>query len=478
MTAEELARIRRGYVAGRSGDIQLVPRSPNFLGAYRSHSGPWDYLQEVPLFLYGPGLVPTAGKVSGPATVADIAPTLAAHLDFRFRAPDGRPLPRSAPQRGTRPPRLAVVVVWDGVGRNVLARHPGAWPVLRSLVEDGAWYDDAIVGSSPSVTAAVHATIGTGAFPTDHGRVANRFRFRGAMAEVEDIGPADLEVPSLADLWDRATGNAAEVGLVAFREWHLGMAGHGALLTGGDRDVALLMDEDTGRWHLPRLARRSFAPPPSLPSPASLRTALRQVDLADGRADGRWRGEDLRDPAAALATSAYAEWQTAVLASLVEEHGFGGAGPTDLLFTNYKQGDLVAHRWGMESRRMGEAIRALDAALGDLVRLLDREVGRERWLLALTADHGSTPSPSVTGATVIDEGTLVNAVRERFDSDGDGRSVLMALSPSQAWLDRTELRGEGVTANDVARFIASYGGGRLFAAAFPSRRLVDGCTDP
>lgn len=127
---------------------------------------------------------------------------------------------------------------------------------------------------------------------------------------------------------------------------------------------------------------------------------------------------------------------------------------------------------------MGEAIRALDAALGDLVRLLDREVGRERWLLALTADHGSTPSPSVTGATVIDEGALVNAVRERFDSDGDGRSVLLALSPSQAWLDRTELRGEGVTANDVARFIASYGGGRLFAAAFPSRRLVDGCTDP
>jgi Type I phosphodiesterase / nucleotide pyrophosphatase len=433
----------------------------------------------VPLFLFGPDRVPAVGAVAGPATAADIAPTLATHLGFDFPAADGRALPGAAPAPGSTPPRLVVVVVWDGVGRNVLARHPDAWPVLRSLVEEGAWYEDATVGSSPSVTAAVHATIGAGAFPASHGRVANRFRFRGSMAAVEDVGPLDLEVPTLADLWDRSVSNAAEVGVIAFREWHLGMAGRGALFPGGDHDVAVLMDEDSGRWHLPSTAQSSFRLPPSLPPRAPLDAALREVDLGDGLADGRWRGEDLGDPAVALATPAYAGWQTRLLEDLVGEAGFGADGVTDLLFTNYKQADLVGHRWGMESGRMRDAVEAVDAALGELIALVDREVGRGEWVLALTADHGSTPAPAVTGATVIDEADLTAAIRGRFDTDGDDRSMLLALSPSQVWLDRQELRAAGATVGDVARFIRRYGGGRLFAAAFPSRLLaLPGCAEP
>ena len=72
-------------------------------------------------------------------------------------------------------------MVWDAVGRDVLARHPDAWPTLASMIEDGAWYESATVGSSPSQTAQVHATIGTGAFPRTHGLVAHRFRVDGEL---------------------------------------------------------------------------------------------------------------------------------------------------------------------------------------------------------------------------------------------------------------------------------------------------------
>jgi hypothetical protein len=450
----------------------------------------------VPFFLYGPGSIPAVGRIDRPATVADLAPTLAEHMDFPFTASDGTVLPEaSVPTGGRGRPRLVVVVVWDGLGRNVLARYPEAWPTLRSLIPAGAWFEDATVGSSPSVTASVHATLGTGAFPKNHGRVANRFRFEGSMASVNQAGPDDLIGPSLADLWDRSVGNAAQVALVAFREWHAGMMGHGALFPGGDHDLAVLMDEESGRWDLPEDERAAFRFPAYAPAVGGLDAALRELDLVDGELDGLWRGEDLADANVAVRSPAYTEWQTRLLERVLAEEGFGADAVPDLLFTNYKQPDLVGHRWGMESARMEESVRAVDRALGDLIDLLDARAGEGRWTLALTADHGSTPAPETTGATVIDEVRLVEAIRGRFDTDGDDRSVLEALSPSQAWLDLDEVAEEGLTVAEVASFIAGYDAGdnapdpgalppdrrddRLFAGAFPSRLLQrPGCRGP
>ena len=87
---ELLLRVASGYFPGRSGQVQYVASEPNFVDGGLTHSGPWDYDQEVPLLLYGPGWF-KPGTYPKPATLADIAPTEAALLDFGgFRAPDGR----------------------------------------------------------------------------------------------------------------------------------------------------------------------------------------------------------------------------------------------------------------------------------------------------------------------------------------------------------------------------------------------------
>ena len=46
----QLLRIWRGTDPQRSGQIVFVPQEPNFVGTNFPHSGPWDYLQDVPLF--------------------------------------------------------------------------------------------------------------------------------------------------------------------------------------------------------------------------------------------------------------------------------------------------------------------------------------------------------------------------------------------------------------------------------------------
>src|SRR5918997_1342738 len=74
-----LQRLRDGTFEGRSPDVVAVPQPPNYFGSFgiTTHSGPWDYLQEVPLVLYGPGLLrPGRVNPAGPVTLADVAPTL------------------------------------------------------------------------------------------------------------------------------------------------------------------------------------------------------------------------------------------------------------------------------------------------------------------------------------------------------------------------------------------------------------------
>src|SRR4029079_14000204 len=146
---EQLLRIWRGTEADRSGDVIIVPQEPNFLGSNYPHSGPWNYLQDVPMLWYGPGIVPARGKVARPVTSADIASTEAALVGYDgFHPLDGHEMPEVLPADGSTP-RLIVTMVWDAGGRSVLDTYPHDWPVLRSLIPKGVWFEHASVGSSP-----------------------------------------------------------------------------------------------------------------------------------------------------------------------------------------------------------------------------------------------------------------------------------------------------------------------------------------
>ncbi|HEY7874600.1 MAG TPA: alkaline phosphatase family protein, partial [Actinomycetota bacterium] len=167
---EWLTRIKRGYYEPRSGQISIVPRYPMYMASGAggwSHSGPWPYLQRIPMVFYGPGIVPGYAHVGVSVTMADVAATLASlmHTDERVRG-NAMPGLRRHAQRPI--PKLVLTIVWDGGGSNVLDHWKDAWPNLERFMAKGASYDG-WVGSSPSVTPAVHTTLGTGHFPSRAG---------------------------------------------------------------------------------------------------------------------------------------------------------------------------------------------------------------------------------------------------------------------------------------------------------------------
>jgi hypothetical protein len=481
----QLRRILNGYIPGKSGEIQFVLRTPHFFGA-NSHSGPWEYLQRVPLFFYGPDHVPAVGQVDRPVTVADIAPTFARLLGDDFDTPDGDPL-HEAIEQGQQPPRLIVLVVWDGGGRNVLAEHADAWRRFRRLIPRGAWFENATVGSSPSVTPATHATMGTGVFPRTHGALDLRIREGDKLVGPILGGPQHLLAPSFADQYDLDLGNRPVIGFVA-TEPALGMLGHGSYAEGGDKDLALGQRE--GVWGLTDENQKYFDYRPSLTEVPGLDEAVRRLDLQDGRLDGRWLGEAVLElPADILHTPAYAEYQTAVLRNVIREEGFGADDVPDLLFTNYKQIDRVGHRWPFPSPQMEAVVASSAREFINLTEVLDEEVGRGQWVMALTADHGSTPSAATTGAYSIDQFALNDDVNATFDTDGDDVPVLQSFRVTQLWINLPELEENGHTLGEVAEYLMDYTPAdnaaspsavppdlrneRLFRTAFPDTVLQD-----
>jgi hypothetical protein len=485
----QLVKIWNGYNPERSGDIQFVPKAPNYMGDYLSHAGPWEYLQRVPMLWYGPGHVPARGSVDDSVTMADVAPTIARFLRFDFRAPDGHPMKAALPPAGQegRPPRVVLAVVWDAGGRNVLAEHPNDWPNLQRLIPRGVWYEAAVVGSSPSHTAPIHATLGTGAFPATHGRIDGVFELDGRAVRPEVIGPRDLLVPTLADVYDRAKDNVPRVSVVGATPWHLGMAGQGSYFDGGDTDIGVLQTKDS--WGLEGGAARYFQAPEYITTMPGYPDLIRSIDGEDGLLDGSWYGERFVDGANLLRKHTTIDWQTRIMSELVSREGFGKDDVPDLMFVNYKQIDAIGHGPSMNSPDMGAVVRRTDAALGELVRLMNKEVGTGEWMMVLTADHGSTPKPSVSGGFPISMPNFGEDLRDAFDEDGDDRDILLITRISQLWLDHEEMADNGVTLEQVSRWILRYTAGenvtdpsslppgrasqRVFAAAFPGQVLAD-----
>jgi hypothetical protein len=490
-----LLRTWRGMRLDRSGDIQIIPLEPNFVSGGLTHATPFDYTQEVPVFLYGPGFV-RPGTYDQAITLADIAPTTGALLKFPFAARDGTAQTQALlPEDERDLPRLVITLVWDSAGTNVLDRWPGSWPYLASLARDGAWFANATVGASPSNTPIGHATIGTGSFPVHHGFVDEYVRVNGFLQKPNANGPAFMLEPTLADLYDRAMRNRPKVGAVATLAAHVMMMSHGSQWGGADRDLAVTREKEFGetagaesvRWNLTSGMAPFYELPPYVNDLPPLSQYVDEVDRADGALDGTWRGNSIERLSNGFDTPARTPFQQTLVERLIEREGFGFDDVPDLLYVNYKAIDTIGHLFSADGIEMSDAVATQDAALERFVAFVNRTVGQGEWVMVLAADHGTQPDPERSGAFRIDVAKLETGLTDAFD-DGDRTPVVQRVRPSEIWLDRDELRENRHTLPEVSQWLLALTQAdtfknqnvpkpgredeRVFAAALPSSILA------
>lgn len=492
--ADGMRLVVNGHVPGRSGEIMLVPGPHNFmLGDWNlrtfgtdspvvtnSHPNPWDYLVRVPIIFYGPRWVPEGAVQHQHTDLTAIAATYGRWLDVRGYRPQGRPLgPLVRKARGEEDPRLIVTVVIDGAGWNTLQRFTESWPNIRSLADRGTTYVNATVGSVPSVTGPVHANVGTGSYPTRHG-INNNPILAGS-------DPRRIEVPTISDVWKRQTGGRAITSLVAYEGFHIGMLGHGDP-SGRDPDIALLWSSRNHRWW----ARRPFFTVPEYVKDIAeerLRRYEGDLDAGDGVPDGSWFDNQLstvRESYARYGTPAFVRLTGDALSAVVTNEDLGGDEITDLLWVEFKSPDYTGHAWNVTRPELGATLAEVDRQIGRLKRQLDEKVGPDGYVLTISADHGMQPFPELVG------GWRINAIELERDIEREFGDVIEKVTPTDVRVREEGLEREGVTLEDVARFIGAYtvgdnipegkpGAARipegllddaLFAGAFPTDYIV------
>jgi hypothetical protein len=193
----------------------------------------------VPLGFAGAG-VGSGAEIPDGATLDAIAPTVAELMELERPHPGVRSGQRIAGVAEGQAPRLVVLVVWKGLGSIDLEARPDAWPNLRGLLRGGAGTLRAQVGSLPLDPAAVEATVGTGALPSDHGITGALLRNdRGDVVTAWGPGTPFSVIATLGDDLDEVNDQAPRIGLVGTDVWDRGLIG-GTWYVENDQDDVVM----------------------------------------------------------------------------------------------------------------------------------------------------------------------------------------------------------------------------------------------
>jgi predicted AlkP superfamily pyrophosphatase or phosphodiesterase len=107
------------------------------------------------------------------------------------------------------------------------------------------------------------------------------------------------------------------------------------------------------------------------------------------------------------ASSPFADtYLTRFAETAVDSLGLGQGGGTDFLGVSYSSVDYVGHAFGPRSWEVQDVLVRLDKDLADLFAYLDKKVGRGKYVVALSADHGVAPIVEDMQKTGADVGIL------------------------------------------------------------------------
>lgn len=342
----------------------------------------------------------------------------------------------------TRSP-LVVVLVVDQMRAQYLVDYGDRFTSgLKRLRDEGAWFRRAAYPYLNTVTCAGHSTIGTGALPYRHGMVLNAWWDREAGRShpctsdpsVKNIGymgkasggdsPVAMLVPPLGQQLREKTGG---------RTVALSLKPRSAITLAGEGATAVLWFDDRAGWATSTAFTdepidwiRDFITANPLEAYRG-RTwdRLMPASAYSGKDDGLgertpsgWSttfphtlGEPERSFLLHFQRSPFADEYLARLAAhAIDTLDLGRGTGTDFISVSFSTLDLVGHQYGPASHEVQDVLLRLDRTIGTLLDHLDARLGRDGYVLALSADHGVAEVPEQSGAGRQPASEIVTAI--------------------------------------------------------------------
>jgi predicted AlkP superfamily pyrophosphatase or phosphodiesterase len=353
-------------------------------------------------------------------------------------------------------PKLVVIIVVDQMRADYIEKFGRQWTAgLRQLVDHGAWFRQAAYPYMNTVTCAGHATISTGAFPATHGMIENGWWDRESGRVVgctEDPksplvsygtpaaggnGPSRLLAVTLSDELRVQMPSPPRIVSLSIKERTA------VTLAGRRGDAVTWFNDQAHSWvtstayanaPVPFVAQFIKAHPVeaeygkvwtrSLPESAYLYAD----QAAEERPPRGWTNtfpHPLTSASGAADPEFYEKWVDSPFSSdylgqlaeaSIDALGLGKGRSTDYLAISFSEIDAAGHAFGPRSHEVQDALIKLDAVIGSLLTHLDRAVGPDDYVLALSSDHGVAPIPEQMIREGFDAGRLVTGdVVSRLD---------------------------------------------------------------
>ena len=356
------------------------------------------------------------------------------------------------------PPKLVVVLVIDQMRSDYIDRYQHQWQAgLKRLLAEGAWFRRSAYPYLGTVTCPGHATISTGTFPSQHGMILNGWWDREQAALIRCTDDAEHANVSYGQPLDGGTSAGRLAAATLSDEIRAQLPGPNrvvalslkarstAMLAGQAADVALWFD-DSGNWvtstaytdrPVPFVQAFLRANPVSADADRTWTRALPAAEYlfeddvqfeqpGDGWSPAfphKLGNEGGPDPAF------FRRWQRTPLSDVylgrlatkaIDELALGQGPGTDYLAVGFSALDKAGHMFGPQSHEVQDLLVGLDATIGSLLDTLDRSVGADRYVVALSSDHGVSLIPEAAAASGLHAGRVRTA--------GIGRAVDDALS--------------------------------------------------
>ncbi|HKS29532.1 MAG TPA: alkaline phosphatase family protein [Pyrinomonadaceae bacterium] len=414
-----------------------------------------------------------------------------------------------AAQQGFTRPKLVLLIAVDQFRYDYLERFddlfvPGG---LRRLMQEGAFWTGANYDHTPTYTAPGHATMMTGAWPSETGIIANDWpdlekgrnitsvedeqsRLLGGLPEEKASSPHRLMASTIGDELRMATNERSKVIGISIKD-------RSAILPAGRHANAAYWFSTTSG----RMVTSSYY----LKQMPQWVTAFNETRPADKFFGARWErllpegeyvrrvgsdapawedigvapGETNKFPHVITggATAPGTQFYTAldyspftndILLSFtklaITNEQLGEDADTDVLTVSFSANDYIGHRYGPYSHEVMDATLRVDRQIEELLKFVDARVGLRNTLVVFTSDHGVGQSPEeslakglpgrrITSAEVLS--AMKSAISARYNPKNQQpdptSNYIQAFYNGNVYFNRALLKRDGIDPEEIER---------------------------
>lgn len=134
---------------------------------------------------------------------------------------------------------------------------------------------------------------------------------------------------------------------------------------------------------------------------------------------------------------------------------------TDFLTVSFSSTDYIGHNFGVNSKEIEDTYVRLDQDIARLLNTLDTKIGKNKYVVFLTSDHGATQVPQYLKSLKIPSGYFKEAtvsieIKNYIQSLYDRDSIIENISNNQVFLNYKRIKKENLDIEKIQIQIAEF----------------------